>query len=472
MELTVDDVMKLRKKGTLNPELLKSARVTGISTDSRTVRPGEVFFALRGERFDGHRFVDGATAAGASLVVIDDPGAVRVPQAAIVVGDTTRALGELASIHRSKFAIPVLAIGGSNGKTTTKEMVAAVLGSRYKVLRTEKNYNNQIGVPLTLFGLTRAHEAAVIEIGTNHPGEIAALCRILRPTYGLVTTIGREHLEFFRTVRRVAAEEGALYDFLRRSGNGTALVNADDPWVVSRARGVRPVWKYGFSGRGLTVKGTVIDVDANGCVHFRFAHRKARRGTTVRMRVPGSHNAMNALAAATAGLALGVPAPSIRRALASFSAVKDRMQVVRAGGVVLINDAYNANPDSVAAALRSLVSMRARGKRIAVLADMREMGKAAEREHREVGREIARLGIDYLLTYGDHARFIHESADVPMKFHYEQKNMLAEYLFELVSPGDLALVKGSRGMKMEVVVNFLQGRLGTEAGKTMEQAIA
>jgi UDP-N-acetylmuramoyl-tripeptide--D-alanyl-D-alanine ligase len=323
---------------------------------------------------------------------------------------------------------------------------------------------------MTLFGLTRNHEAAVVEIGTNHPGEIAALCRVLKPTHGLVTNIGREHLEFFRTIRRVATEEGALYEYLRRSGNGTALVNADDPWVLARAGGLRRTLKYGFDGRGLTVKGTIIDTDVHGCVSFRFAHRKARRGTTVRMAVPGTHNAANALAAATVGLALGVPAAGIRKALVSFSAVKNRMQVIRSAGIVILNDTYNANPDSMMAALQTLVTMKAKGKRIAVLGDMREMGEASEQEHRSLGREIARLGIDYLLTVGSQARHIHDGAEVKMKFHYDQKNVLAEYLLELVSPGDLVLVKGSRGMMMEDVIGFLLHRLGVNAGTTVEQA--
>jgi len=469
MELTVDDFLKMRRVDILNWGLLKSTILKGVSTDSRSVRPGEVFFALRGERFDGHQFVDVAIAAGAALCVVDDPGTVSGSHPTVVVKDTTKALGELATIHRSKFTIPVLAIGGSNGKTTTKEMVAAVLASRYRVLRTEKNYNNHIGVPMTLFGLTRTHEAAVVEIGTNHPGEIAGLCRILQPTHGLVTNVGREHLEFFRTVRRVATEEGALYEYLRRSGHGTALVNADDPWVLSRARGIRDAWKYGFGARGLTVRGTILETDARGCVHFRFAHRKARRGTTVRMAVPGAHSALNALAAATAGLALGVPATGIREALGSFRAVKDRMQIIRSAGVVIINDAYNANPDSMMAALRTLATMNTRGKRIAVLGDMREMGHASEREHRNLGREVARLGVEYLLTFGAQARHIHDGANMEMKFHYDQKNMLAEYLLELVSPGDLVLVKGSRGMRMEDVITFLQNRLGALAGKTIEQ---
>jgi UDP-N-acetylmuramyl pentapeptide synthase len=187
------------------------------------------------------------------------------------------------------------------------------------------------------------------------------------------------------------------------------------------------------------------------------------------MSVPGTHNAANALAAATAGLALGVSAARIGKAIATFSAVKDRMQVVRFAGLVLINDAYNANPDSMTASLRTLVSMKASGKRIAVLGDMREMGASSEKEHRGIGRLVGTLGVEYLLTFGDQAKHIHDAADVKMKFHYDQKNMLAEYLLELASPGDLVLVKGSRGMKMEDIVTFLQGRLDGENGKTTGQ---
>jgi UDP-N-acetylmuramyl pentapeptide synthase len=187
------------------------------------------------------------------------------------------------------------------------------------------------------------------------------------------------------------------------------------------------------------------------------------------MKTPGTHNALNALAAATAGLALGIPPAGIRRALESFNAVSNRMQVTRTAGIVIINDAYNANPDSMVAALRTLATMSSRGKRIAVLGDMRELGKASLKEHREIGLEIGRLGIEYLLTFGEQARHIHTSADVKMKFHYEQKNMMAEFLLELVSPGDLVLVKGSRGMRMEDVITFLRDRLGVRKEKIMVQ---
>jgi UDP-N-acetylmuramyl pentapeptide synthase len=188
------------------------------------------------------------------------------------------------------------------------------------------------------------------------------------------------------------------------------------------------------------------------------------------MGVPGAHIGANALAAATAGLALGVPASGIRKALEAFKGVNDRMQTVRSAGIVIINDAYNANPDSMVAALRTLATMKARGKRIAVLADMRELGSASAREHRGIGREVGHLGIEYLLTFGEQAKSIHDAADVRMKFHYEQKSVLAEYLLELLSPGDLVLVKGSRGMKMEDVVTFLRNRLGARLGRPMEQA--
>jgi UDP-N-acetylmuramoyl-tripeptide--D-alanyl-D-alanine ligase len=308
-----------------------------------------------------------------------------------------------------------------------------------------------------------------VEIGTNHPGEIRTLCRILDPTHGLETNVGREHLEFFRTVRRVAAEEGALYSYLRRSGSGTALINADDPWVLSGARGISKTWKYGFNGANLKVKGNVIAIDSLGRVRFRFARRGAKRGTTISMSVPGMHNAMNALAAATTGLAFGVPPAKIQKTLAGFGAVKERMQVTTSGGVVILNDTYNANPDSVLAALRTLASMKSSGKKIVVLGDMRELGKASELEHRNIGREVEKCGFEYLLTYGEQAKHINKSAGVDSKFHYDEKNTLAEYLLELVAPGDVVLVKGSRGMKMEDVVIFLQVRLNSRNGVVRPQ---
>jgi UDP-N-acetylmuramoyl-tripeptide--D-alanyl-D-alanine ligase len=470
--LTLLDLLRIPHLEVRNLRLAQSTQVKGVSTDTRSLSPGDVFFALKGERFDGHRFVNKAFEDGAVLAVVErgSEAASHPAWPVLVVESTTTALGDLAGNFRSRFSIPVLAIGGSNGKTTTKEMVARTLGMKYRVLKTEGNHNNHIGVPMTLLGLRSDHQVAVVEIGTNHPGEVAALCRVLDPTHGLVTTIGREHLEFFGTIRRVASEEGTLYRYLRARDRSTAFVNVDDRHVVTQAKGIRRTVRYGFDNRAARIRGHVDAVDSQGHVRFRFVRDRGTRGTAVDLRIPGMHNAMNALAAAAVGIGFGVPAGKIREALEGFTAFKERMEVVESAGVTIINDTYNANPDSVIAALRTLAAIESPGKKIVVLADMRELGEQSEKQHRLMGQQVGRLGFDHLLTFGEQARHLHEAARVRFKVHYDQKNVLAEYLLELLSAGDAVLVKGSRGMAMEDVVTFLRERLASP--KTGVQPVA
>jgi UDP-N-acetylmuramoyl-tripeptide--D-alanyl-D-alanine ligase len=461
MRLTVDDLLSLDPDEVLYRDRLSGKRFAGVSTDSRRTRPGELFIALRGERFDGHAFLDAAAARGASAALVE-----RLPRGGrlrdfplVVVENTFHALGDLGRRYRRKFRLPVLAIAGSNGKTTTKELVASVLRKRYTVLRTEGNLNNQIGVPLTLFRLERRHEVAVIEIGTNHPGEIEYLCRILEPTHGLVTNVGKEHLEFFHSLEGVAAEEGALFDKLAGQPGATAFVNADDRRVVARSSRVAKRIAFGFSNRRRDVRGSDLRLNKRGCPKFRFRGGRLKKPVPVELLMPGRHNAMNALSAAAVGITFRVPSKDIQRALEATRPVQKRMEVLETGGVIIFNDTYNSNPDSVRAALHTLARSAVSGKRIAVLADMRELGGEQVREHAFVGEEVTRLGIDYLLTHGDLARHIGRTARTHFAAHYERKNMLAEYLAELVAPGDAVLVKGSRSMQMEDIVTFLVEQL-------------
>jgi UDP-N-acetylmuramoyl-tripeptide--D-alanyl-D-alanine ligase len=461
MRLTARDVLRVPHLSLSPARGWKIGAVSAISTDSRTAGPGCLFVAIRGEKFDGHRFVAAAQERGAVAAIVDD--AFNASSVAglplMVVADTVAALGALAGMYREKFTIPVVAVGGSNGKTTTKDMIAAVFRSSFATLATEGNLNNHIGVPATIFRLERMHKAAVIELGTNHPGEIAHLCSFTRPTHALITNIGREHLEFFGTLNGVADEELTLFRSLNRRPAGLALVNVDDPLLRPMLRKTKKHLAYGFTNRGTGVRGKDLTIDDNGCARFSFKGPSMRRWMPVQLGVPGRHNAMNALAAAAVGLALKVPAANIVDALESFRASNKRMESLLTGGVLILNDTYNANPDSVIAALKTLTAAGKTGKTIAVLGDMRELGAASEELHRMVGREARALHVDYILTYGEQARFIHEAANGPGAVHYDNKNMMAEYLAELVTPGDTVLVKGSRGMTMEDVVIFLQQRL-------------
>ena len=440
---------------------LTGKTITGVCTDSRKIQRGELFVALHGEQFDGHAFIRQALDQGAIAVIAEAgrcPDALpRVPL--LLVEDSIRAYGDLARLYRRRHSIPLIAIAGSNGKTTTKEMVARVLREKHNVLSTEGNLNNHIGVPATLLRIDRHHDVAVVELGTNHPGELEYLCRMAAPTHGLVTMIGSEHLEFFKNIDGVAEEEGALYRYLARTPGSVAFVSAGDERVTLQAKPVRKKIRYGYSKRGMDVRGAVEGIDARGCVRIRFSGPKMRRGISVQLNLPGRHNAVNALAAAAVGLVFGISPEGIRGALQEFQAPARRMEVRTVKGVIVINDTYNANADSTIASLRALAETNVTGKRIAVLGDMLELGRSELEEHTRVGAAVSELGIEYLLTFGRRAVWIHDAARLPFAVQYDQKNILAEYLAELVTPGDAVLVKGSRGMKMEDVVTFLLERL-------------
>ena len=463
MKLTLRDLLHIRHSAAIGTENPKKFVVTGVSTDSRKTRPGDVFIAIRGDQFDGHNFLTKALEAGAAAVVVEKRWAdanasmmISIRQLRIVVENSVTALGELATTYRRKFSIPVVAVGGSNGKTTTKDMITAVLATKYAVLATEGNLNNQFGVPQTLFRLEKKHQIAVLEMGTNHPGEIETLCRIAEPTHGLLTNIGREHLEFFGSLQGVARAEGELFAWLKENG-GEILVNDSDARIRTLGKRARKRTTYGWSTGRLDVGGRFRGLNVRGCATVRVKP-KGKRAFDVELSVPGEHNAANALAAAAVGLSFRIPVASIRQALLRFSASSKRMQVQNLNGIVILNDTYNANPDSVLAALETVAAMKGRGKKIAVLADMLELGSTSDEEHRRIGKAVGKYGVDTLLTYGERAALIGETAAVPSKLHFAQKAELADHLAGLLAEGDIVLIKGSRGMKMEEIIASLSER--------------
>jgi UDP-N-acetylmuramoyl-tripeptide--D-alanyl-D-alanine ligase len=470
MKLAEQDLLKVAHVLAVDFGGRKTLTVSGVTIDSRVVRSGDLFVALKGERVDGHDFITRAIERGAAAVIIGQAWAgmnealmLSLPVPRLVVEDTVKALGELARLHRRKFDIPVIAVGGSNGKTTTKDMIKAVLETNGSVLATEGNLNNHLGVPLTIFRIEKKHKAAVVEIGTNHPGEISYLCEILLPTHGLLTNIGAEHLEFFKTLSGVAKAEGELFDWLKtyRSKSAKIFINADDRFIAKRARSIRKPITFGFKASKTTVRGTSLMLSETA--QPRFQVKSGTQAFQIELSVPGTHSAANALAATAVGLALRVPPAKIRRALLKFKPAGKRMEVLALAGVTVLNDTYNSNPDSVRASLQTLRAMKTSGKRIAVLADMLELGPDSAVMHRNVAREAENNGVEYLLTYGSLSRNTYEASNAKFKAHYDQKNMLSEYLSELLSPGDVVLVKGSRGMKMEDVVTFLRERLSKAA---------
>jgi UDP-N-acetylmuramoyl-tripeptide--D-alanyl-D-alanine ligase len=454
MRLDARELLNIDHVRVQNIERLRGKRLKGVSTDSRTVKPGEVFFAVKGERFDGHTFVAEVFSRGCTAAVVEE----RLPRATpglddspiIFVKDSIRALGQFARWYRRKFDIPIIAVTGSNGKTTTKEMIAAVLSQKLSVLKTEGNLNNHIGVPMTLFRLDKKHDAAVVEMGTNHFGELEYLCSVAEPTHGMITNIARAHLEFFGNLEGVARAKGEVFDWL--ASRGVGFVNVDDPLVVERAKVLKRRFRYGFGGKRVNVRGRFLGFNEKVQPRFSFGGYPLSRPLSVQLQTYGKHTAENALPAVAIGLHFGVAAGKIRSALEKHRPDTKRMEVLRIQGVTILNDTYNANPDSVRSALQTLAAMECRGRKLVVLGDMLELGESSKREHIGVGKEIRRLGFECVLTFGKETAVVCAESHATQAIHYEEKSALAAYLETLVQPGDVVLVKGSRGMKMEDVV--------------------
>jgi UDP-N-acetylmuramoyl-tripeptide--D-alanyl-D-alanine ligase len=433
--------------------------VAGVSIDSRTLRIGEAFFAIRGHWRDGHDSVSEAAARGACCVVVhtlpDDPPA-GMPL--VLVDDTTVALGCLAARHRARFSVPLVAVTGSNGKTTTKELIAAALARRFSVLKSEASFNNQWGLPLTLLRLTSDHEAAVVEIGTNQPGEIATLAALAAPTLGVVTTVAEVHTEFLGSLEGVREEKAALVRALPASG--VAVLNADDPRVLGMAADTAArVVTFGTTPNGDVHVASPVAEDSES-IGFTLEHDGER--AAVRVALVGRHNVINALAAAATGVALGLSLAEIAQGLADARAVKGRCVWREANGVRILDDTYNANPVSVRAALETVAARRGQGRLVVVLGDMLELGSFADEAHREVGRLVAALGADELVGVGPHARLAVEAARAAGL--REARHVLAfedtvAHLLKRLAPDDVVLVKGSRGMRLERVVDALLARI-------------
>lgn len=430
--------------------------------DSRKAVAGAVFVALPGERTDGHRFVGEVFSAGAAWAVVsrqwfaekgaafDGPG-----HRFLVADDPVAAFQQLATAYRERFDIPVIGIGGSNGKTTTKEMVAAVLSTGFKVLVTQGNYNNHLGVPLTLLQMRRDTEVAVIEMGINHPGEMEFLCSIARPTHGLLTNIGHEHLEFFGSLDGVADAEAELYRYLEAHG-GMAFVNLDDHRLATAGATLSRKTGYGMEpGAWRAWWAEEIGADRVGRVSFTLCSQDCRQ--PVAMNFVGRHNVINAVAASAVGAHFGLDPSRIAEGLGSLQPAKGwkRMELFDGGDIVVLNDTYNANPDSVRLALDTLAAIECRGRRIAVLGDMLELGGNSAIEHEGIGRYIRELPIDACLTYGEAARLVCREAGDRCAGHFEAMDELRQFLSGYVQPGDAVLFKGSRGMRLELAADDL-----------------
>ena len=426
--------------------------IAGVSTDTRTVAPGQLFVALRGERFDGHDFLEQAVAAGAGALLVTDGARIPAGASALVVADTRLALGRLAAAWRAGFEIPVIAVTGSNGKTTTKEMIAAILRRQYgdTVLATRGNLNNDIGLPLTLLGLAAGQRAAVIEMGMNQPGEIAYLTQIGAPTVAVVTNAQRAHLAGMGDMNQIAREKGSIFAGL--GAGGVAVVNADDAYagLWRRMAGRHPLLTFGIE-RAADVRAVVRQQGLTTLLSLWTPVGEAE----LKLAVPGRHNARNALAAAAACLAAGIPLAAVVAGLEGFAGLKGRLQrrQGRAGAVVL-DDTYNANPDSVRAGIDVLAATI--GRKVLVLGDMGEIGEASGQYHDEIGGYAKSQGVDRLLAFGDASQQAVRNFGEGARHFCDIEKLIAAVNKQL-GPETTVLVKGSRFMKMERVADAIVG---------------
>ena len=435
--------------------------VEKISTDSRTLKRGELFVALRGENFDGHDFVEAAAKAEASGAIVDFSWKGKVPArfAVIRAQDTLVAYQTIASNYRNSLALKVLAITGSNGKTSTKDFVASVLAQRFRVTKTEGNFNNHIGLPRTILEAATNDEVAVWEIGMNHPGEVAALAKIAAPDAAIITNVGVAHIEFMGSRDTIAKEKGALAEAIGR--DGTVILNADDSFSETIAARTRA--KVMFAG---IKNGTVRAIDIRQTpAGSEFTILEGAHRCRAQLPVPGLHMVQNALLAVAAGRAFGLSIEECATGLVAAPLTKARLQIKEIQGVQFIDDSYNANPDSMKAALRTLVELDAEGKRIAVLGEMRELGEESERGHREVGEAAAEFGVDQVIAIGDNGAVIAraaKNAGLEHSLAVRSTNDAAAVLREISAPGDLVLIKGSRASQTERVIEEFSKHQTTE----------
>jgi len=439
--------------------------ISRVCTDSRQVQLGDLFIALRGDHFDGHDFIADVLGKGARALLIQRE---RIPAGAkncamIIVQDTRKALGNLATRYRADFSLPFIAVGGSNGKTTAKELIASVLNQKLVTLSSEGSFNNDIGVPLTMLKLENAHQAAVFEVGTNHPGELAPLVRMVHPHYGVITSIGREHLEFFGSIEGVAREEGWLAQLLPSPGK--LFINGDNdltPIVAERARAT--VVRAGFGERNHW-RAHSLHIDRDG-ITFQVDGLMRDFAGEYRIALLGRHQVLNSLFAIALGVELGLNRAEIQQGLTACKQVKMRMQFFEFDGVGILNDAYNANADSMIAALEALKELPCKGRRIAVLGDMAEQGIHGFAAHEEIGRCAADLGIGQLFAVGamaTHTARGARNAGLNRVLEFADVETAAAAIKSFVKEGDLLLIKASRSARFERIANLF--RNGEGAGK-------
>lgn len=437
----------------------------GVSIDSRTLKPGQLFVCLRGDRFDGHDFLKQAIERKPAGILVsrreglplDDMRKEKV--SAVGVPDTLRGLQDLAAFHRNRFPVRIVGVTGTNGKSTTKEMIANITQTRFRTLKTMGNLNNHIGLPLSLLNLEKDHEVAVMEMGMSDRGEIARLAEIAKPEIGVITNISEAHMIHLKTLKDVQSAKGELFDALPKGG--TAVVNADDPLVLALAKNLRTeVITFGMDN---SAEVTAQNIREQGESGFEFEAKVFGEIAKINLPFAGQFNISNALAAIATATALGLPEEVMNEGLSQMHGLSQRGERLEHQGMTLWNDTYNANPRSMLEAARTLQGLPCSGNKFLVIGDMLELGEQEKAAHTQLGKDIAELGMDYLVAVGPLTRLTGEAAiqngmDAARVFATTTHDEAVEFLKEHARPGDSLLFKGSRGSKMELILERLMQR--------------
>jgi len=456
IKISLKDVFNIKGTRIYNPD--KFSDIYTVSIDSRKIKNGSLFIAIKGERFDGHSFVNDAIKSGASVVAIEEKYLKEFHQLDIpfiVVNDTTKFLGQLASAWRNKLKTKIIGIGGSNGKTTTKEILSTLLSYKYSVNKTEANNNNHIGVPLTILSTNNHHKYLVLEFGSNHPGEMKYLSQIAKPNYALLTNIGDSHLEFFKDRVGVIKEEGELFKSTISNG-GIIFLNYDDPLLRKHYAPIKNKITYSFNYKTDFIS-VIKELDEQGRISFKIKNT----GLLFKSPLPGEMGLYNFFASIVVAKTLGMTYKDILIAQKKIRAYDKRLDLKKFKTTWIINDCYNANPSSMEFALSLLNLINVKYKKIAILGDMLELGEVSIQKHKEIGKYINTIEINSILTYGNHSKYINYVVDSyeKEKRHFNSKENLKKYLDKLDLSKTIILIKGSRGMRLEEITQYLEERL-------------
>jgi UDP-N-acetylmuramoyl-tripeptide--D-alanyl-D-alanine ligase len=418
---------------------------SGISTDTRKIGENTLFFALKGDKFNANSFAQEALAKGAKYVVIDE-ATYATDERCILVGEVLYTLQKLANFHRQHLNIPFVGMTGSNGKTTSKELVAAVLSKKFKTYYTKGNLNNHIGVPLTLLGIDESYEIAVIEMGANHQGEIRDLCTICEPTHGFITNVGKAHLEGFGGIEGVKKGKGELFDFLEKSG-GTTFVNAKNEVIISMTFGRKFKERIDYLIAGGEPYNQAVMLQDSPVVIF------SANNQSYKTHLPGSYNFENIAAALAIGQYFGVPSALANQAVAEYNPDNNRSQIIEKGTNSILLDAYNANPSSMSASIQNFINLKTDKQKVVILGDMLELGEEAPAEHQAIGELIAKGDFALVVLFGE----LMASALValPNAFYFTDKFSLHNWLIDKSLHDSYILIKGSRGVSLETTLQFL-----------------